>query len=207
MNKNQSVSPATRGVDEDARASAVARLHHLFITGGVSLECLSEGLGDVLAASSLSELENAMSALPPLVRLTPASHRLARPLVLRVPNTDMQLGVGWQLAADTTICTGAGTARLDLTIASWDAPEINLRVETWGSFEILVPEGVAVQITGGTASVQVDSLSPPLPGGPLLRVSSLGPGGLVRIRHRRDSDRGLFTRWRGLLARGGARPA
>ena len=59
-------------------------------------------------------------------------------------------GPGWQLAADTTVSTGFGTARLDLTTASWDAQDINLRLETWGSIEVLVPEGVAIQLVGGS---------------------------------------------------------
>src|SRR5438270_2927494 len=168
MNKDQPVSPAVDGLGEEARAAAIARLHHLFIGGAVSLERLSGSLGGVLAASNRAELEDVMSGLPPVVRLTPASHRLSKPLVLRAPDSDLDLGLGWQLAADTTICTGSGSARLDLTVASWDHLKINLRLETWGSLEVVVPEGAEVQITGGTARIRVEPLAAPLPGGPLL---------------------------------------
>jgi DUF1707 SHOCT-like domain len=183
-------------VDEVARAAAVARLHDLVSGGGLSLEHFDEALGQVFAARSHTQLVAAMSALPSLVRLTPASRRLTRPLVLRVPDGEMQLGSGWQLAADTTIGSGFGAARLDLTAASWDADQINLRLETWGSIDVLVPEGVAVQMVGGSASVQLEWLSPPVPGGPLLRISTSGPTGMIRIRHPKERNGGPFMRWR-----------
>ncbi len=137
-----------------------------------------------------------MSGLAPLVRLTPASRRLARPLVLQTPDSSLQLGSGWQLAADTLISTGFGAARLDLTAASWDTDQINLRLETWGSIEVLVPEGVAVQVVGGSACVQLESLSAPVPGGPALRISTSGPTGVIRIRHPKERNRGPFAHWR-----------
>ena len=137
-----------------------------------------------------------MLALPSLVRLTPASQRLDGPLVLHVPDSALELGSGWQLAADTAINTGFGVARLDLTAASWDAHQINLHLQTWGSIEVLVPKGVAVQMLGGSGSVQLESLSPPVPGGPVLRISTSGPTGVIRIRHRKKRNGSPFTRWR-----------
>ena len=196
VNKNSPVAAPLDGVDEDARAAAVTRLHDLFSGGGLSLERFSGILEQVFAAASHAELEAAMLALPPLVRLTPASRRLARPLVLQAADSALQLGSGWQLAADTAIGTGFGAARLDLTAASWDAHQINLRLETWGSIEVLVPKGVAVQMVGGSGSVQLESLSPPVPGGPVLRISTSGPTGVIRIRHPKKRDGGPFTRWR-----------
>jgi hypothetical protein len=196
VNKDRPVSPPLDEVDEDARVAAIARLHDLFSGGKVSLERFSGVLEQVFAAPSHADLEAAMVALPPLVRLTPASLRLARPLVLQAADNVLQLGSGWQLAADTTIGTGFGAARLDLTAASWDVDQINLRLETWGSIEVLVPEGVAVQMVGGSGSVQLESLSPPVPGGPVLRISTSGPTGVIRIRHPKDRNGGLVTRWR-----------
>ncbi len=137
-----------------------------------------------------------MLALPPVVRFTPASRRLAQPLVLQADGA-LKLGPGWQLAADTTISVAFGTAWLDLTAASWDANEINLRLETRaGAIEVVIPEGVAVQMVGGSGRVQLDSLSAPLPAGPVLRVSTSGPTGVIRIRHPRKRKAGPLTRWR-----------
>jgi len=161
--------PVSRGasvVGEGAREAAIARLCNLFATGGISLEGLSETMEGVLAASSHHELAGAMSGLGWPVALTPPAHRLPAPLVVRVPDADLALGPGWQLAADTSVCTGWGRARLDLTSASWDAPQINLRLETWGSLDVVVPRGVAIQVCGATATVRLEALSPPLHGGP-----------------------------------------
>ena len=202
MNRDLPIVAPLDGIDEDVRIAAIARLHDLVSGGRLSLECFSGVLEQVLAALSHADLEAAMLMLPPLVRLTPASRRLARPLVLRAAGSDLQLGSDWQLAADTTIGTGFGAARLDLTAASWDVDQINLRLETWGSIEVLVPKGVAVQIVGGSASVQLESLSAPVPGGPVVRISTSGPAGVIRIRHPKERNGGLFTLWRRRRAAG-----
>jgi hypothetical protein len=196
VNKDLPVAAFLDGVDEDNRVAAIARLHDLFSAGELSLERFSGVLEQVFAAPSHADLEAAMLALPPLVRLTPASRRLTKPLVLQAADGGLQLGSGWQLAADTTISTGFGAARLDLTAASWDTRQINLRLEAWGSIEVLVPKGVAVQIVGGSGRVQLKSLSPPVPGGPVLRISTSGPTGVIRIRHPNERSGEPFTRWR-----------
>jgi hypothetical protein len=194
VNENSPGLAPLDGADEDARAAAVSRLHDLISGGGLSLEHFSGILEQVFAAASHAELEAAMLALPSLVRITPASQRLAKPLVLRVPDSTLQLGSGWQLAADTAVGTGFGVARLDLTAASWDVHQINLHLQTWGSIEVLVPKGVAVHILGGSASVQLESLSPPLPGGPALRISTSGPTGVIRICHPKKRNGGPLRR-------------
>jgi hypothetical protein len=196
VNENSPGLAPLDGVDEDARGAAVSRLHDLIAGGGLSLERFSAILEQVFAAASDAELEAAMLALPSLVRLTPVSQRLARPLVLHVSDSALELGSGWQLAADTAIETGFGAARLDLTAASWDVHQINLHLQTWGSIEVLVPKGVAVQMLGGSGRVQLESLSAPVPGAPVLRISTSGPTGVVRIRHPKKRTGRPFTRWR-----------
>jgi hypothetical protein len=186
------------GVDEADRAAAVGRLHDLVRAGSLSFERFSALLERALDAAGHSDLEAAMSALPSLVRLTPASRRLAQPLVLRADG-DLRLGSGWQLAADTTISVAFGTAWLDLTTASWDANQINLRLETRaGAMEVIVPEGVIVQMVGGSGRVQLDSMSAPVPGGPVLRISTSGPTSVIRIRHPKKRTARRVTRWRRL---------
>jgi hypothetical protein len=189
--------PPLDGVDEEDRTAAIDRLQALVRGGSLSLERFSAILEQVLAAVSHSELEAVMLALrPSLVRLTPASQRLSQPLVLQADG-DLTLGSGWQLAAQTTISVAFGTARLDLTATSWDANLINLRLETQaGAMEVIVPEGVVVQMLGGSGRVQLESLSPPVPGGPVLRISTFGPTGVIRIRHPNKRRAGPVTHWR-----------
>ena len=194
--EDRSVSWPQDGIDEADRVAAIGRLHELVRAGSLSFERFSAILEQVLAVVDYSDLEAAMLALPPLVRLTPASRRLAEPFVLRAEG-GLKLGSGWQLAADTTISIAFGTAWLDLTTASWDANQINLRLETRaGAIEVIVPEGVVVQMVGGSGRVQLDSLSPPVPGGPVLRISTFGPTGVIRIRHPKTRRARRTTRWR-----------
>ena len=169
--------------EEAARSAALSRAHQLYSDDQLTLERFSWIVEQLLQARDHGDLERAMLALPPVVRLTPRSRRLERPIVLRVPDADLRLGPGWQLAARTTVVTGWGRARLDLAAASWDEEAVDLHLETWGSIEVLVPRGVAVQIAGGPGGIRHEASSPALPGAPLLRVSRSGPTGLVRLRH------------------------
>jgi hypothetical protein len=171
------------GVDEAARDAAIGRLRDLFSGGEVSYACFSAVLELLFAARGFSDLESAMQALPPLVRLTPSAWRLAKPLILYAADGGLQLGSGWQLGAETTVRTGVGSALIDLTAASWDSLLVDLRLETWGSIEVLVPKGVAVQMAGGGGRVRLEALSVPVPGGPVLRISTSGPAGVIRICH------------------------
>jgi hypothetical protein len=55
---------------------------------------------------------------------------------------------------------------------------------------------VAVQIVGGPGNVHLEPLSAPVPSGPVLRISTSGPAGLIRICHPRERSGGRFKRWR-----------
>ena len=178
------------------------RLHDLFSTGDLSLERFLELLEEVFAVPGHAGLEAAMLTLPPPVRVTPPWRRLTEPLILRAADGDLRLGTGWQLAADTSISSGIGAARVDLTAASWDSLEINLRLETWGSIEVLVPEGVAVQMVGGTGHIHLEPLVAPIIGGARLRICASGPTGVIRIHHPKKRSDGLFTRGKRRLTRG-----
>jgi hypothetical protein len=190
-------------VDDTDRQAAEARLHDLYSQGALSHQQFSLLLDLVYAAAGRVELEAVLAPLPPLVRFTPVSRRLAGPFVLRVADRRLRLGPGWQLAAQTTVSTGAGQARLDLTEASWDAKEIHLRLETWGRVLVLVPVGVTVQALGRSGRVDLTWLAPPLPGGPVVRITTGGPTGTVRVRHPKALPEGPFSRWR--LCRGAGR--
>jgi hypothetical protein len=172
-------------LDESDRSAAIRRLNDLFTCGDLHFQIYLTLLDQVFAATSRNHLAEAMWSLPPLVRLTAAEHRAVNKLVLEVPDGYLKLGFGWQLAANTTIRTGVASVRIDLTQATWDSLQIDLHLETWGLIEVLVPNGVAVQLTGRAGRIQLEDLTPPISGAPVLRVSSFGPAGVIRIRHRR----------------------
>ncbi len=183
MTTDLPVAAPVNACEHDDRATAIARIHDLFSAGDLPIERLFETLEGVIGAPGYAEMEAVMSTLPSLVRLTPPSRRYDRPLVLRVADGRLHLGPGWQMAAHTTVSTGFGACRLDLAAAHWDAPEVHLHLETWGSIKVVVPKGVAVQLEGGSGRIRLESLTPPLAGGPVLRVSMAGPAGSVRVGH------------------------
>jgi hypothetical protein len=182
-------------VDDGDRLAAIARLQDLVRRGGRSLERFWASLEIVLAANDQADLEAAMAAQPSLVRLTPASRRLSQPLRLDAGIRRLEPGAGWQLAADTTITSSTGKVRLDLTTASWDAREIDLVLRTsTGRITVVVPEGVAVQIVSATGRVTWDTLVPPVPGSPVVRVTAATSTGGGRIRFKHPSPH-VKTRW------------
>lgn len=186
----------TDGVDDGDRMRAVGRLQELAGSGQLSMDRFSTALEQVLAAQTHTELETAMAALPSLVRITPASRRLARPLKIDVGMGRLDLGAGWQLASETSVRTNSGRCRLDLTQASWDASEIDLEIQTvMGTIEVIVPDGVAVQMLSARGSVKLDSLAPPVPGAPVLRVAAIGNTGEIRIRNPTRRRRWRPRRW------------
>ena len=182
-------------VDDTDRVAAISRLHDLVGSGGLSLDRFSSGLEQVLAARTHEELEAAMTAMPALVRLTPGSRRLAQPLRVDAGIRKLNLGAGWQLAAETSITTSTAKCDVDLTQASWDARQIDLSLETaTGRIEVVVPEGVAVQVVSARGRVRLDSLAPPVPGAPLLRVTAAASTGQIVIRHPRRTRRSRLRR-------------
>ncbi len=183
-------------VDEHERDVANARLADLFARGQVSLDEFYGALEVILTTTRRADLEATMRALPPSVRLTPVSLRLTEPLVLRMPDGGRRLGTGWQLGAATSVTTGPGVTQLDLGAASWDALDVDLHLATWGSIEVLIPAGVAVQVVGGSGRVRIFPLSPPVPGGPVVRISVSGPAGVVLVRHAEDHVEGSLRRRR-----------
>jgi hypothetical protein len=171
------------GVAGGDREAVVARARDLFIDGELPYQGFSCVLDLAFAARDRADLVATMSALPPPVRLTPAPLRLDGPLFVRAVDRGTRFRPGWQLAPDTTVATGTGRIRLDLAGASWDSRNIHLRLETWGSVEVLVPAGVAVQIVFARAPVLVEPLASPAPGAPILRISAIGPTGVITVRN------------------------
>lgn len=197
MNVAFPLSASPDGVDEGDRVAALARLQDLFSTGDLSLERFSELLETVFSAPDLAGLAAAMSTLPALVRLTPTWRRLTEPLILQAADgAGLRLGPGWQLATDTTIRTCFGAAQVDLARASWDSFQINLHLETWGSIDVLVPEGVAVQMLGGSGHINLGPLSAPAAGAPVVRISTSGPAGVIHVHHQKERNHRVITRSR-----------
>ena len=183
--------------DDAERVAATARLRELVANGELSLERFSQALDQVLAARTCADLEAAMTGMPPLVHLTPSSRRLAQPLEVATGLQHLKLGPGWQLASQTMVSTGTGKCTLDLTAAAWDSLQVDLHLKTTtGAIDVIIPEGVAVQMLSAKGSVKLEPLVPPAPGSPLLRVVAETGVGWIRFRHPRKPRPAGRARWR-----------
>lgn len=184
-------------VDEADRVAAVARLRDLVGSGELSFERFSDALDQALAATTHTELETAFTALPSLVHLSPVSRRLSRPVVVEARMSSLDLGSGFQLAADTSVIASIGSVWLDLTSASWDARQVDLRLEaTTGSIDVVVPRGVVVQLVHAKGQVVLDNIEPPIPGAPVLRIEATARTGVIRITHDPERVPGAPSRTR-----------
>jgi DUF1707 SHOCT-like domain len=177
-------APGTAGDAVDAeRQAAMGRLRDLVSQGDLSVDGFAAAMDRVLAAGDFNELQAVMTPLPSLVHLTPAPLRLSQPLRIDAGAGRVAFGRGWQLAAVTEVRTSSGRCDLDLTEATWDATSVQLRLHAdWGVIEVVVPEGVAVQVVAARGSLELDGIAPALPAAPQLQLFSSG-GGTVRVRH------------------------
>lgn len=174
-----------------AREAAVARAREVFVNGDLAYEAFSRVLDEAYDARDHADLVTAVSTLPSPVRLTAPTQRLRGPLLVRATDDPATFGCGWQLAAETTVATGTKPVELDLAAASWDAPNIHLHLESWGMVGVVVPAGVAVQVAAASVPVRLEPLALTAPGAPVLRISALGPSGMIRV-----SNLGQPDRWR-----------
>ena len=182
MSEGEAPAVAADPVTDADRKAALRRLHDLVATDDLRVERFSAAVDQVLSASAYTELEAVMAPLPPLVRVTPAARRLARPLEIDAGMGRLDLGGGWQLAAETCVRTLTGRCRLDLTEASWDAIDVDLRLHTeMGLIDVIVPDGVAVHVVTAKGGVKVRRLAPAVPGGPRLTVEASARSGEIRI--------------------------
>jgi hypothetical protein len=187
--------PPSEPISDSDRVAAIARLHDLVGSGDLSVEKFSASLDQVLAAESQTDLESAMVGLPSIVRLTPSSRKSALPVCVDAAISRLDLGAGWQLAADTTVKTNTGRVQLDLCNATWDAREVDLHLQSvTGKIDVIIPKGVSVQIVSMTGRVIFDDLAPPLPGGPVLRIDATTKAGRIRFTNEIPSARA--RRWR-----------
>ena len=177
------------------REAAVARAQALFVAGVLPYGVFSRLLDEAFAALDHAELMGAMSILPLPIRLTPPAERLSGPLLVRAASRARVFGPGWQVAAETTVATGTGPVEIDLAEASWDAQDVHLHLETWGNVEILVPDGVSVQVAMASVPVHLEPLALSAPGAPALRLSALGPTGTIRVRNPGQSPHRSHPRW------------
>jgi hypothetical protein len=161
----------------------VARLRAAVGDGRLTLDEMEERVGAVYRARTASDLVPLTADLP-----APA------PAAGAVRATNRGVGVlsgakqkgHWRPAAVTDAVAVVGSCRLDLCDAILDDPEIHIRATAvLGSVEVLVPEGVHVDLGGfavlGSKTYRVRS-STPTPGAPSIHVDARAFAGSVTVR-------------------------
>lgn len=171
-------------VADAERDAAVARLRRACADGRLSLDEFADRAGEAWAARTGADLAAVVADLPA------PSDRPVRRRVVAVAGTARQRG-RWRPARDLRVVAVAGGAEVDLVDAVVDGPDLRIVVvAVLGGVEVVVPEGVAVEMTGvsvlGSRAWRVRS-GPVAAGGPAVEVRAVAVLGGVTVRtpHRR----------------------
>ena len=183
-------SPELRVSDAD-REAAVTLLRQAGGEGRLTFEELADRVGRADAARTRADLDAVVADLPAAQPLAQPERDKQRSWVVAVMGGAERKG-RWHPARRTNVVTVMGGAAIDLRDARIDGPELEIMAVTvMGGIEVIVPEGVAVEI-GGFALLGGNSAprpAPVSPGAPVVRVrafSLMGGIGVSRKRPRRS---------------------
>jgi hypothetical protein len=188
--------PETR-VSDSERDQVVASLREHCVEGRLTLDEFADRMGTALEARTKGELEPVLSDLP--VATTTSSvlptRRARRWLVAFMSGADMK--GRWRAADHTTAVAVMGGCDMDLRSAEIEGDEIH--ISAWalcGGIDIVVPEGIDVEVTGlsvmGGRSVKLKDV-PLVPGSPrvVIRAFPIMGGVTVRSKPRRRLSAGV----------------
>ena len=194
--------PAVRVTDAE-REAMVARLQRACGEGRLTLDEFSERVGSALEARTAGDLERLTIDLPALdapatpatTPATPATPRHTTSWVVGIMSGSEHRG-RWHPAPVTNALALMGGCTLDLRQAEIEGTELVINaVAIMGGIEVIVPEGIHVEMTGlallGGKDCRVRD-SRPVPGSPVVRVRvfALMGGVTVRTGSRRGSRHG-----------------
>jgi hypothetical protein len=182
--------PALRIADRD-REHTIASLREHCVAGRLTLDELSGRIRSVYDARTQADLDTITQDLPaltpgtvpaPFVR---ASLRKATRWTVACLSSETRKG-RWRLEEQTSAFAFMGSCLLDLRQVALDAPEVTITaISFMGSIEIIVPEGVEVDLGGfslmGSKDCRVNDAFVH-PGAPLIRVQAFSLMGSVLVR-------------------------
>jgi class 3 adenylate cyclase len=161
--------------------------------GRLTLDEFSERVGEVFAARTQAELDAALRDLPIPAPVAEAGTTLdeyrRKPvrMTIGIMNGTQQKG-RWRVGEETVAVAIMGGVVLDLRKAEIDGPVVTINaVAIMGGIDIIVPEGIAVELTGlnlmGAKEVRISD-APRLPGTPVIRVDAFVLMGSVVVRNK-----------------------
>lgn len=183
--------PAT---DEDRQAGAEV-LQRACGDGRLTLEEFGDRVGAVWAADRTDEIAAAVGDLGRAEAPLVGSSRTVR----RVVNVigEQRLRGRWRLPARLRVVNLIGEVDLDLreVVVGETLPDniVDIRVfSVIGEVDVIVPEGVEVEVSGmvliGERDIRLEPV-PRIPGTPLIRLHVFGLVGEVQVRSRRPEHR------------------
>jgi uncharacterized protein DUF1707/cell wall-active antibiotic response 4TMS protein YvqF len=163
---------------DDDREQALVLLRSASVDGRLTVEDLAARADLVHAARTADDIAAATTGLAPGVAVERPEER-HRALL----STTERKG-RWMVARRSRFAAVFGTVRLDLREAVLPGPEIEIdAVPVLGTVDIIVPEGVHVQVTGGGAMSKqsLDLPSSAADGAPVIRITARGALGTLRV--------------------------
>jgi Domain of unknown function (DUF1707)/Cell wall-active antibiotics response 4TMS YvqF len=170
-----------RASDAD-RDAIVSRLHEAAADGRLTFEELSDRIEAAGTAVTRTDLVRLTSDLP----ATAAVDLAAQPPAIRGVG-DVKRSGAWTVPADNSFRTWFGNIKLDLRQAQISAMETHIHARAvFGNVDLLVPEGVEVEVRASTPIGRLrHEAAPPTLGAPRIVLTGGTFFGDVRIRHRR----------------------
>ena len=191
-------SPAGNAGEASERASdsdrdrVVGLLRDHCAVGRLTLDEFSERTGAALAARTRGDLDAVLADLPTAQQpLAQVARRRARRWIVAVMSESESKG-RWRLGEHTSVIALMGECHLDLSQAEIDGPDVVITaVGIMGTIDIVVPEGIDVDLTGlsimGRRSLQVHDV-PVLRGSPRILIRAFPIMGEVKVSSRTASS-------------------
>ena len=175
-------------VSDAERERTIELLKRQTGSGHLTLDEFSERAGQAWAASSKGQLEQLTRDLPTDAIAVPEGRRLpSTRWTVAVMGSSSRKG-RWRVAPRSNALNVMGGCYLDLRNAEFSGDDILINVATvMGSVDIVVPEGIEVELSGiplmGSKELRVRDV-PPIPGSPRVQVRALAIMGSVSVRSR-----------------------
>jgi hypothetical protein len=175
--------PALRASDSE-REHTVELLRRHSIDGRLTLEEFAQRMSEAYEARTRDELDELVRDLPVEAEMSPAPRRrLTRWIVAFMGGTDRTGRL--RIAKHTTAVSFMGGVNIDLRQAELEEPEVTITVVSlMGGANIIVPEGVDVELSGlavmGGKGHRAGKQPIP-PGAPLVRVRAFALMGGVSV--------------------------
>jgi class 3 adenylate cyclase len=193
--------PPSVRISDDDRQQTVELLRAHCTDGRLTLDEFSDRIGFVYVAKTRADLELVTADLPEAVapRPRPPDGRRRQPVRSAVAIFSGHRQTGrWRPGETIGAVAIMGGVDLDLRDAEFDHPVIQINATAiMGSIEIIVPEGMEVELTGfnlmGSKEARVAD-APARAGMPILRVNAFALMGGVLVRTKKPKPAGEVSR-------------